>query len=279
MKKKIKIDPGVLWHLTEEASNIPGALQAVRTRIVSILEGAPPIDDTQPARAAADAKQGSVAAETEKKRPAETKPAVKAAETAWAPKGEDMPAAFSAERKQSAADAPAAPSAEERAAVSPGKHRRRAAAGALYAGTDGSALSAEMGSISAAEKGSISAAKMGGSILPAGSEISASVLQTPIPIPALARGAVLPANKPFLAVVGDQRAGVNVEAPLTTIQEAVALVMADQTEAVTAGMEANLALQQEILDAVRSIRIGDDLIAASGERYYRIKAVAEGGIL
>ena len=48
----------------------------------------------------------------------------------------------------------------------------------------------------------------------------------PVPqIPKLATGAVLPANKPFLAMVGDQKQGTNVEAPLTTIQEAVANVM------------------------------------------------------
>ncbi|MBP1737275.1 MAG: putative minor tail protein [Oscillospiraceae bacterium] len=40
-------------------------------------------------------------------------------------------------------------------------------------------------------------------------------------IPYLATGAVLPANNPFLAVVGDQKNGTNVEAPLATIQEAV----------------------------------------------------------
>lgn len=40
-------------------------------------------------------------------------------------------------------------------------------------------------------------------------------------IPALARGAVLPANRPFLAIVGDQTSGTNVEAPLSTIKQAV----------------------------------------------------------
>ena len=40
--------------------------------------------------------------------------------------------------------------------------------------------------------------------------------------------AVLPANKPFLAMAGDQKHGTNIEAPLSTIQEAVALVMDDQ---------------------------------------------------
>lgn len=45
-------------------------------------------------------------------------------------------------------------------------------------------------------------------------------------IPYLAQGAVLPANKPFLAMVGDQKNGTNVEAPLATIKQAVAEVLA-----------------------------------------------------
>ena len=44
-------------------------------------------------------------------------------------------------------------------------------------------------------------------------------------VPQLARGAVLPANQPFLAMVGDQKHGTNVEAPLETIKQALAEVM------------------------------------------------------
>lgn len=52
--------------------------------------------------------------------------------------------------------------------------------------------------------------------------------ETPITrIPALARGAVLPANKPFLAMVGDQKSGTNVEAPLETIKQALAEVLGE----------------------------------------------------
>lgn len=40
-------------------------------------------------------------------------------------------------------------------------------------------------------------------------------------IPKLATGAVIPANREFLAVLGDQRHGTNIEAPLRTIEEAV----------------------------------------------------------
>lgn len=99
------------------------------------------------------------------------------------------------------------------------------------------------------------------------------------PIPMLARGAVLPANRPFMAMVGDQRHGTNIEAPLATIQEAVALVMEDQTAAMMAGFEASVGVQQEILQAVLGIRIGDDMIARAAERYQRKMAVVRGGRL
>ena len=44
-------------------------------------------------------------------------------------------------------------------------------------------------------------------------------------IPYLAQGAVIPPNKEFLAVLGDQSHGTNIEAPLSTIEEAVARVI------------------------------------------------------
>ncbi len=76
-------------------------------------------------------------------------------------------------------------------------------------------------------------------------------------IPYLAKGAVLPAGKPFLAMVGDQRHGTNIEAPLSTIQEAVAMTLEDLTQGNMAGHEATVQLLQQILGAVQSIRIGD----------------------
>jgi len=96
-------------------------------------------------------------------------------------------------------------------------------------------------------------------------------------IPYLAKGAVLPANKPFMAVVGDQRHGTNVEAPLATIQEAVAAVMGDQTAALVAGFEASIGVQREILQAVLGISIGDDVIGQAVSRYNRKMAVVRGG--
>lgn len=47
------------------------------------------------------------------------------------------------------------------------------------------------------------------------------------PIPQLAQGAVIPPNREFLAMLGDQRRGTNIEAPLETIKQAMAEVMGE----------------------------------------------------
>ncbi|MCR5703851.1 MAG: hypothetical protein K6G85_04440 [Eubacterium sp.] len=58
--------------------------------------------------------------------------------------------------------------------------------------------------------------------------------ENPLPVPqipmpeALANGAVLKPNSPFLAMVGDQKHGTNVEAPLDTIKQAVREVAAEK---------------------------------------------------
>lgn len=98
-------------------------------------------------------------------------------------------------------------------------------------------------------------------------------------IPLLAQGAVLPPNKPFLAMVGDQKNGTNVEAPLATIQEAVAAVTGEQTQAILAGFETSIGVQREILEAVLGIHIGDDVIGSAVARYQRKMAVVRGGAL
>ena len=41
-------------------------------------------------------------------------------------------------------------------------------------------------------------------------------------VPALAKGAVIPPNREFLAVLGDQKSGTNIEAPTSEIEAAVA---------------------------------------------------------
>lgn len=96
-------------------------------------------------------------------------------------------------------------------------------------------------------------------------------------IPYLAQGAVLPPNKPFMAVVGDQKHGTNIEAPLATIQEAVAVVMENYSAANMAGHEATVAVLRELLEAVLGISIGDDVIANAVTRYNQKMAVVRGG--
>lgn len=60
-----------------------------------------------------------------------------------------------------------------------------------------------------------------------GSRMAARALPSiaPVSIPALAKGAVIPPNREFMAVLGDQRSGTNIEAPLETIKQALAEVM------------------------------------------------------
>ena len=95
-------------------------------------------------------------------------------------------------------------------------------------------------------------------------------------IPYLAKGAVLPANQPFLAVVGDQKHGTNVEAPLATIQEAVALTMEDLAQSNLAGHQATVGVLRQILEAVLGIRIGDGELYRAVERYREKRAIMQG---
>jgi hypothetical protein len=98
-------------------------------------------------------------------------------------------------------------------------------------------------------------------------------------IPLLAKGAVLPANKPFMAVVGDQKHGTNVEAPLSVIQEAMAQTMADYTAGNMAGHQATVSVLQQLLQAVLGIHLTDEDVAAAVNRYNGKMAVMTGGYL
>jgi hypothetical protein len=83
-------------------------------------------------------------------------------------------------------------------------------------------------------------------------------------IPMLAQGAVIPPNKEFMAVLGDQRHGTNIEAPLATIEEAVARVTGQQSEQMIAALYA-------LIDIVErkdlNVQIGDDDIGRANARY------------
>lgn len=96
-------------------------------------------------------------------------------------------------------------------------------------------------------------------------------------LPMLAEGAVIPPNAPFAAILGDQRHGTNIEAPLSTIQEAVAVVMEDMVKSNIAGHEATVAVLKEILEAILGIEIGDDTIGQAVARYNAKMAIIRGG--
>ena len=101
-----------------------------------------------------------------------------------------------------------------------------------------------------------------------GKRFSVNMSYVSVPqIPYLAQGAVLPANKPFLAMVGDQRHGTNIEAPLETIQQAVAVVMEDMIAGNMAGHQATVDMLRQILEAVLGITIGDEAIAKAVDRH------------
>lgn len=110
------------------------------------------------------------------------------------------------------------------------------------------------------------------------SRIGFSISELSAPqIPYLAQGAVIPPNREFLAVLGDQKSGTNIEAPLETIQAAVAEVQGDTVAALMAGFEALKAELQALREDVRSIEVGDDVIGRAADRYADRRAVMMGG--
>ncbi len=97
-------------------------------------------------------------------------------------------------------------------------------------------------------------------------------------IPYLAQGAVIPANREFLAVLGDQSHGTNVEAPLDTIKQAVAEVMEDLQAGQMAGFEAVVSVLREILSAVYGIELTDEDVGHAVQRWQRKQLTATGGV-
>ena len=95
-------------------------------------------------------------------------------------------------------------------------------------------------------------------------------------IPYLAQGAVIPPNREFMAVLGDQSHGTNVEAPLATIQQVVAAVMQDYQDGNLAALEQVIAVLRQILEAVYGIHIGDAVIGQAVARYNSRQAIITG---
>ena len=65
-------------------------------------------------------------------------------------------------------------------------------------------------------------ASISGSVSTSGYRMAAMPSIAAYRVPALAKGAVIPPNREFLAVLGDQRSGTNIEAPVSEIEAAVA---------------------------------------------------------
>lgn len=84
-----------------------------------------------------------------------------------------------------------------------------------------------------------------------------------VSIPRLAQGAVIPPNREFMAVLGDQSHGTNIEAPLDTIKQAVAEVMANN------GNQEVIDLLQQLIKVVESknLVIGDKEIGKANARF------------
>lgn len=96
-------------------------------------------------------------------------------------------------------------------------------------------------------------------------------------IPLLAKGAVIPPNAPFMAMLGDQRRGTNIEAPLSTIQEAVRAELGSTEDAILAAAEALIERQERILEAIENIEVGDTTIGQAANRYNARLAITRGG--
>lgn len=64
-------------------------------------------------------------------------------------------------------------------------------------------------------------------------------------IPALAQGAVIPPNNQFLAILGDQTSGTNIEAPLDTIQQAVGAELAPYLQEL-------IAVNRQVIQAINA---------------------------
>lgn len=86
-----------------------------------------------------------------------------------------------------------------------------------------------------------------------------------------ADGAVIPPNREFMAVFGDQRTGTNIEAPESLIRQIV------REEAGSSGNSGRLeSLLEELIGTVGNIRIGDDTIGRAATRYSRAHGRAVG---
>lgn len=124
--------------------------------------------------------------------------------------------------------------------------------------------------ISAALKFEIKPLKIGDTQIFGGGKVTLGKVPS---IPYLAKGAVIPPNAPFLAMLGDQKHGTNIEAPLATIEKAVENVLRRNS-----GMsdERIIVLLSQILEAILGIEIDGETLSRAIDNYRRKEAVSRG---
>ncbi len=86
-----------------------------------------------------------------------------------------------------------------------------------------------------------------------------------LPIPHLAKGTVIPPRAPFLAMLGDQQRGTNVETPVKVIEDAVAKVVGSRE--MLAEMKEQNALMRDVIYMLANI--DDSKIGRMANRYNR----------
>lgn len=92
-----------------------------------------------------------------------------------------------------------------------------------------------------------------------------------VSIPRLAEGAVIPPNKEFMAMLGDQSHGTNIEAPLDTIKQAVAEELSAQIGVLESGFAS-------VVSAInnKDLVIGDKEIGKANARYAKSQNIIRG---
>lgn len=96
-------------------------------------------------------------------------------------------------------------------------------------------------------------------------------IQNPPQIPYLAQGAVIPPNREFMAVLGDQKHGTNIEAPEDLIRK----IVREETAGL-GGSDRLVQLMEILIDTVENIEVGDETIGKAAARYSRSTARARG---
>lgn len=89
-----------------------------------------------------------------------------------------------------------------------------------------------------------------------------------VSLPRLANGAVIPPNQQFAAILGDQRSGMNIEAPLKTIEQALRNVMGESNFGSDVVINLTAELDGKVLTK-KVIRVANAMTRAAGKPVFR----------